>query len=338
MIVKFLKTNKMIKNCGSMFGVLFFRRSPQLMKTPVFPHMVALLSLSAIHPLTAQNSVGTPHAFEIGLRADHFDGGSDSKFSTSVVPADRYEVPATEKAPGSLPDAKPVFAAQDALTLNPRTSAPQQVESVVDMNVLRNPSLYRKVAVSASQPETCEADTRSLQKGLAGISAVYRESGRREKSADSLAVSLSVEQQVKLDVAKVLEIVESEVTANPNLSCEIVKAAISASDADVPLVVSIVQTAINVAPDSMRMISQCAIASMPESITAVQALLAKIDPNSGDAQVYSSKSAKSAKSAKTATIVAATPNPLDRFFMPVMTPIIPVRPVTEVNPSTGYRY
>lgn len=321
-----------------MFAVLSFPRAPQYMKTPVFPRMAALLALSTISPLLAQNSVGTPHAFEIGLKADHFDGSFGSRFGTSEVPADRFEVPATEKAPGNLPDSKPVFASQDALTLNSRTSSPQQVESVVDMNVLRNPSPYRKVAVSSSQSETYEIETNSLQKGLAGISAVYRESGRRERPADSLAVSLSVEQQIKIDVARVLEIVESEVTSNPSLACEIVKAAISASDADVPLVVSIVQAAINVAPDNMRMVSQCAIASMPESITAVQALLAKIDPNSGDARVYSSKSAKSAKSAKTAIVAAATPNPLDRFYMPVMTPIITTRVVTDVNPNTGRQY
>jgi hypothetical protein len=307
------------------------------MKTSVFPHMAALLALSAMHPLLAQNSVGTPHAFEIGLKADHLDGNSDPRFATSAVHAGGYEVPAIEKASGNLPDARPVFASQDVLTLNPRTSVPQGVESVVDMDVLRNPSPYRKVAVSSSQPKTYEIETNSLQKGLAGISAVYRESGRKEKSVDSLAVSLSVEQQIKIDVARVLEIVESEVTANPSISCEIVKAAISASNADVPLVVSIVQTAITAAPENMRMISQCAIASMPESITAVQALLAKLDPNSGDAAVYSSKSAKSAKSAKVASIVAAPPNPLDNVYLPVMTPIISSRLVTDVNPSTARR-
>ena len=301
--------------------------------------MVALLALSAVTPLIAQNLVGTTHAFEAGLKSDDLDGSSDPRFASMSVPSGRYEVPAMEKASGSLPDAKPVFASQDALTLNPRvTTAPQNVESVVDLDVLRSPSPYRKIAVSTGNSQPYEVSPNSLQNGLARISAVYRESGKREKSTDSHAVSLSVEQRVKLDSSKVLEIVESEVTANPNLSCEIVKAAISASDADVPLVVSIVQTAITAAPDSMRIVSQCAIASMPESITAVQALLAKIDPNCGDAAVYSSKSAKSAKSAKMATIVAATPNPLDRFYMPVMTPIITSRPVTEVNPSTGCRY
>lgn len=308
------------------------------MKTPVFPHMVALLALSAVTPLLAQNSVGNSRSFEIGQTTDTLDGSSDPGFLSLSGSVDGFEVPATEKASGNLPDAKPVFASQDSLTLDPQVSPPQDIESVVDLRVLRNPSPYRTLAVSTGARQPHEISSNSLQTGLARISAVYRESGKSEKSADSNVVTLAVEQRVKLDVSKVLEIVEAEVTANPGLACEIVKAAISAADADVPLVVSIVQTAITAAPESMRIVSQCAIASMPESITAVQALLAKLDPNSGNPEVYSSKSSKSPKSAKVAAAVAPAPDPLDRFYMPVMTPIITSRAVTEVNPATGRRY
>ena len=45
----------------------------------------------------------------------------------------------------------------------------------------------------------------------------------------------------------------------------------------------------------MRIVSQRAIATMPDSITEVQALLARLDPNAGDSG-YSSKSSKSSKS------------------------------------------
>ena len=138
-----------------------------------------------------------------------------------------------------------------------------------------------------------------------------------------------------------LEVVESEVAANPSCACEIVKTAIKASDADVELVVAIVETSINVAPDSMRIVSQCAIAAMPEAIAAVQALLAKLDPNAGDA-AHSAKSSKSAKGSKSAKVAVAatviTPNPLDLPppFPPVP-PIITV-PVTDVNPSARFTY
>jgi hypothetical protein len=79
----------------------------------------------------------------------------------------------------------------------------------------------------------------------------------------------------------------------------------------------------------MRIASQCAIATMPESVAAVQALLARLDPNSGNAEVYSSKSAKSAKSAKVAVVAEPAPNPLDRLYFP---PIYPL-PVSKVNPG-----
>ena len=297
------------------------------MKSPVFPHMVALLFLSAIAPLSAQNLASASRPPEISSNADGYFGTSEPRFNANSTLAGNYEVPTTAKALGSLPDGGPVYAAQDALTLNSRATRQRDVESVLDLSILRNPSPYRKVAAStAGQPVKISADT--LQTGLALISAVYRESGKPEKGADCLAVALSVEQRIRLDVAKVLEVVESEVGANPSCACEIVKTAIKASDADVAQVVAIVQTAITAAPDCMRIASQCAIATMPESVAAVQALLAKLDPNSGNLGARSSKSAKSAKSAKEAPAVKPLPNPLDRPYFP---PIYPL-PVSNVNP------
>ncbi len=99
-----------------------------------------------------------------------------------------------------------------------------------------------------------------------------------------------------------LEIVESEVQANPSCACEIVKTAIKASDSDLAFVTAIVEASITAAPDCWRIASQCAIATMPDSITSVQALLAKLDPNSGNEKVCSSKGTKSVKSATVAVV------------------------------------
>ena len=288
--------------------------------------MAAFLLLSAIAPLSAQNLASTPHSSEISSNAGDFAEAREPRFSEGAAVAGNYVIPATEKAQGDLPDGGPVYASQDALTLNPQASRPQNVESVVDLGILRNPSLYRKVSTS-SAGETYEVSADTLQTGLARISAVYRESGKSEKGADCHAVALSVEQRIKLDVAKVLEVVESEVAANPSCACEIVKTAINTSDADVTLVTAIVETAITTAPDCMRIASQCAIATMPDSVAAIQALLAKLDPNSGNAEVYSSKSAKSAKAA---VVAEPHPNPLDRFYFP---PIYPL-PVSRVDPGS----
>jgi hypothetical protein len=113
---------------------------------------------------------------------------------------------------------------------------------------------------------------------------------------------------------------------------------ITASNADVAKVVSIVETAINVAPDSMRIISQCAIATAPDSIAQVQALLAELDPNTGDGDGSSAKSAKSGKDGKDAEVAAivAPPieNPLDRPFFPTSIPPVIIPPhVSNVNPG-----
>lgn len=304
------------------------------MKTPVSPRMVAICILSTMAPLSAQNLISCPRSPESN-NSEAYDGTSDSRFSENYVAPGNYDVPAMTKARGKLPDGKPVYTAQDSLTLNARASSPQNVESVVDLSVLRNPSPYRKVAVSTgNQPYTISED--SLQTGLALISAVYRESGKPEKGTDCVALSLSVEQRIKLDASQVLQIVGAEVAANPSCVCEIVKTAIKASDADVALVVSIVETSIGAAPESMRMASQCAIATMPDSVAEVQALLAKLDPNSGDSGQSSkgAKSAKSAKSAKVAAIMSTPPNPLD--FPPIFPPVMPppnyCKPVSNVNP------
>lgn len=303
------------------------------MKTPVSPHMVAFLILSTMAPLSAQNLISNFRSSEISSKADVLDVDNEQGFTTGATLAGKYEVPVLKKIQGDLPNAKPAYADQDAATLDTHASSQQKVESVVDLGVLRNPSAYRQVAANTGgKPYVMATD--SLQAGLAMISAVYRESGKREKGADCLALSLSVEQRINLNASKVLEIIEAEVGANPTCACEIVKSAIKASAADVHQVVAIVETAITAAPDSMRIVAQCAIASMPESITEVQALLAKLDPNTGDSGAYSSKgySSKSAKSAKIASIAPPeVANPLDRLDLFPQTPRFPTV-VTEVNP------
>lgn len=126
---------------------------------------------------------------------------------------------------------------------------------------------------------------------------------------DCIALSQSVTLEVTADSSKVLEIVSKEVAAAPSCSCEIVKAAIKASEAESKTVAAIVEAAISAAPDQMRLISQCAIATAPDAIGDVQAVLAKLDPNSGDSGI-SSKSSKSSK-APAGEVAAEDWNPLD---------------------------
>ena len=82
-------------------------------------------------------------------------------------------------------------------------------------------------------------------------------------------------------------VVQREVAASPSCSCEVVKAAIVATEADRELVGQIVETAVDAAPDKMRIIAQCAIAVAPDALSDVQAVIAKLDPQSGES--FSSK-------------------------------------------------
>ncbi len=214
------------------------------------------------------------------------------------------DLPMPGKVKGTPDEPSAEFPAQDAMTLEPRLPRRREVEAVVDLGVLQKPSPYRHASA-----RSYEILAEGVKSNLNLISAVYRESG--QPAADCSSLALSVQQRIRLDDSKLLEVVDTEVKANPRCACEIVKAAILTSDADTGLVISIVETSITAAPEMMRIISQCAIAADPHSLAGVQALLAKYDTNAGEGS-----SAKSSKDAKSAALgpqdeVAANPNPLD---------------------------
>ncbi|MGL4399581.1 MAG: hypothetical protein ACRCXD_06910 [Luteolibacter sp.] len=301
------------------------------MKAPFFT--AASFQLGLLASLTAQNFTEPA--------ADFFE---EARRVTEVSPM-MCELPVV-KAQASAPESLAVYMAQDTTTLEPRLVNRQAVDSVVDLSVLQKASAFRNLAAGRSDAGM-EVGTHGIQQDLALISATYRESGERENDCQKLA--LSVEQRAKLDSSEVLTILEKEMKSNPSCTCEIVKAAIRATDADADLVVAILETAITISPESMRVASQCAIAIAPESLAGVQALLSQYDVNAGDAG-ESAKSAKGPKGGKVAAIqsadtVAAMPNPLDfpgkgpigppgggqPYFKPVPPVIVP-RLVTEVSP------
>jgi DNA-directed RNA polymerase subunit F len=78
-----------------------------------------------------------------------------------------------------------------------------------------------------------------------------------------------------------LKHVEAILQKDPQRACEVVKEAIVISRADEDLVAKIVETACLVAPEMMRIIAQCAIAASPDSLHAIQQILAKLDPATG---------------------------------------------------------
>ena len=107
---------------------------------------------------------------------------------------------------------------------------------------------------------------------------------------DCYDLSVAVTKAVAANPDNVLQIVSREVSANSGCACEVVKAAIVATEADRKLVAQIVETAINAAPDKMRLIAQCAIAVAPDALPDVQAILVKLDPQGGETVYESEKS------------------------------------------------
>jgi hypothetical protein len=125
---------------------------------------------------------------------------------------------------------------------------------------------------------------------------------------DCVKLVQSVKAAITADPSTTLQVVEKETLANPGCACEVVKAAIEESKADAKLVASIVETASTAAPAQMRLISQCAVAVAPDALSNVQAVLAKLDPNSGE----TTPAKKDSKDAKTpAPTPQVTSNPLD---------------------------
>jgi hypothetical protein len=153
---------------------------------------------------------------------------------------------------------------------------------------------------------------------------------------DCLSVAAQVKKAVAAEPAKVLQIVEAQVAVNDSCACDIVKAAIMASQADATLVAGIVEIASTTAPEQMRLVGQCALAVAPDSLAAVQAVLTKLDPGAGESGPK--PGAKGTLEKGPIQEVASIPNPLDfPGFPPVGrgTPlIIPIPPVIIVPQAT----
>lgn len=135
--------------------------------------------------------------------------------------------------------------------------------------------------------------------------------------ADSVKLSKAVKVAVAADSSKVLEIVAANVAANESCACEIVKAAILASDADKEQVAKIVNTAILEVPSQIRIIALCAIATAPDAVSDIQAVVEKYDSAGGEGSSEKGGLEKGVIEGPTFD----GPNPLDYPFDSVEAPI-----------------
>lgn len=118
--------------------------------------------------------------------------------------------------------------------------------------------------------------------------------------------------EVAAQPSLVLQLVESALRVSPKCSCEIVKSAIEATQADIKLVASIVEVVAVTEPEQLRISAQCAIAVAPDAVEEVHAVLAKYDPATGESGLDSAKSSKSGKEGAEPAVAEETlPNPLD---------------------------
>ena len=93
----------------------------------------------------------------------------------------------------------------------------------------------------------------------------------------------------------------------------------------------IVETAIEAAPEKMRMVAQCAIAVAPDALPNVQAILVKHDPQGGDTVIESAKGGLD-KGAKIPIPEQVSPaSPLDGPYLVPGEP--PIHPGFRTPPS-----
>lgn len=302
------------------------------MKTHVPPSVIFIISLCCPLAATAQ-VIQAPTHHSISDEAYHQGTPSfaSDKFLSGIL-----QIPTVEKTSGSLAESTPVFVSQDTRTLGTRTSSAKPPQNTLDLTVLQETSAYR--SANRVKVKVSDEQATGISVGLAALSAAYQKPSEAVTECKSLATS--IRHRLEVDISKVLEVVEAEIAANPNCSCEIVKTAIITSRADAELVGNIAEVAISANPSAMRLISQCAIAALPEALPQIQAVLAKLDPNSGESS-YSAKDAKSGKDAKDAkdSVASVTPpedpgNPLDRPFISFPPPLSPQPPVTNPNPDS----
>jgi len=140
------------------------------------------------------------------------------------------------------------------------------------------------------------------------------------ETPDCYKVATVVKDAVVAHPEKVLDIVSGQIAQNESCACEVVKAAIVASDADKALVAEIVTVAIEVAPEKIRIIGQCAVAVAPDALAEVQSVVAEYGAAGGDTGLIDAKGGE--KGAK--GVASALPNiPTNALDFPGEGPVGP---------------
>jgi hypothetical protein len=99
---------------------------------------------------------------------------------------------------------------------------------------------------------------RPSQVALAAIALLSAVSALGQDGSPCEKISKGVREDVAKDPSKVLMVVEDALVVNESCACEIIRAAITASNADAALTKQIIETAVAVAPKMTPVIQDCA--------------------------------------------------------------------------------
>lgn len=113
----------------------------------------------------------------------------------------------------------------------------------------------------------------------------------------------------KQELESIVESARQRVAEDPKHACEIVKETIRQAEAGPRLVLRIVEAVVMEVPEQMRLVAQCAVAVAPDSLEPVMDLMARLDPNAGEALEGAKSGPKSPKGGLEVASVQA--NPLD---------------------------
>jgi hypothetical protein len=244
-------------------------------------------------------------------------------------------------SPDSFSKDQPWYVVQDPASLGfseaPTVTRPYSLASQLRKNAAPFLKAVDKTP-DAAAPSTSRRASRELNFALALLTAMYQAdvpSGGDSVGSD-LEFALNIRQRIHADPSKLLEIVADAVTTHPDRVCEVVKAAIRAVNNDEQKIPQIVEAAAIARPDAMRLAAQCAVASVPDSLASVQAVLAKLDPAGGD-RLVGSKSGKDSKDAKEIlSEVAPVVSAFDPLALPPPPP--PITPPPPPPPATDTRF
>lgn len=165
---------------------------------------------------------------------------------------------------------------------------------------------------------------------LSSLSCLQAEEATRPVASCTLEIA-SLRAEIEKRPSSLLELVESAVRTYPSCSCEVVKASIEAGKANPETVAAIVEAAGITSPENLRLIAQCAVAVAPDALDEVQAVLAKLDPSTGESGLSGKEVAEKGGIAPNSG--DDTGNPLD---FPSMGQKPSVGPDLGQNPMSAY--